>query len=194
MSSRFTCRYEYMKFKSSSVADDIQYNDSTPFQSLQLYCAVIDVEKEKSMHGKLTALVRYHLRYKLKGQPLTISFGLGADVVVNSIIGLPTLRIWGGLLDFINNKFTAPAIHTQIPLLYEKNKQGLPPSIEFPEGKFIRPICGHNNVVIVLLTNINTTLAPTVDPPNPVNTVTSPIVVDSNTTSCFRREVKIAKT
>ena len=88
------------------------------------------------MHGELTALVRYHLRYQLKGRPVVISFGLGADVAVNSIIGLPTLRQWGGLLDFCSNKFVAPAINTGFPLLYEPTKQGLPPSITFSENHF----------------------------------------------------------
>ena len=138
--------------------------------------------------------MRYHLRYKLKGRPLTISFGLGEELVVNSIIGLPTLRIWGGLLDFSNNKFTASAIDTKFLLLYEPAKQGLPPSIESPEGTFIRPSCGHNNVVSTIPINIDTNLAPIVDPPNPVNTVTFPTIVDANAAFYIRREVKIAET
>ena len=146
------------------------------------------------MHGKLTALMRYHLRYKLKGPPLTISFGLGADVAVNSIIRLPTLRIWGGLLDFSNNNFTAPSSCTQFPLLYEPTRQDLSSSIEFPEGTFIRPTCGHNNVVSALLTNIDANLVATVNPPNPVNTVTSPKIVDTNTASCFRQVLQAAET
>ena len=45
-----------------------------------------------------------------------------------------------------------------------------------------------------LLTNIDANLAPTVDFPNPVNTVTSPIIVDSNTASCFRWVVQTTET
>ena len=145
------------------------------------------------MHGKLTALVRYHLRYTRKGRPLTISFGLGADIAVNSIIELPTLRIWGGLVDFSNNKFTTPAIHTQFPLLYEPTKQGLPPSIEFPEGTFIRPNYGQNNVFSALLTNVDANLAPTVNPFNPFNTIKSTIIVDNNTASYFIRVVQTTR-
>ena len=44
------------------------------------------------MQGKITAIVRYWLRYQVNNKYITLSFGLRADVVVNSIIGLPTLR------------------------------------------------------------------------------------------------------
>ena len=99
------------------VAEYIQYDNSVPFQPLQLSYAVTDVEQRESMHEKLTDLVQYYLRYQLKGRPVVISFGLGANVAVNSIIGLPTLRQWGGLLEFCSNKFVAPAINTGFPLL-----------------------------------------------------------------------------
>ena len=66
------------------------------------------------MHGKST-LVRHHLKYQLKGWPLTISFGLGVDVAVRLIIGLTTLRIWSGSFDFITNEFIVLAINTQLP-------------------------------------------------------------------------------
>ena len=74
------------------VVEYIQYDNSNPFQPLQLACAVRDLEKAESMHGKLTAIVRYWMRYQVNDKYITLYFGLGADVVVNSIIGLPTLR------------------------------------------------------------------------------------------------------
>ena len=74
------------------VAEYIQYDDTTPFQPIQLACAVRDLEKVESMHGKLTEIVRYWLRYQVNDKYTILSFGLGADVAVNSIVGLPTLR------------------------------------------------------------------------------------------------------
>ena len=44
------------------------------------------------MHGKLTSIVRYWLRYQVNNKYITLSFDLGADVAINSIIGLPTSR------------------------------------------------------------------------------------------------------
>ena len=73
------------------VLEYTQYDDSIPFQPLQLSCAITDIERKESMHGKFTVLVRYHLRYQLQGVPVIISFGLGPDVAVTLTISLPTL-------------------------------------------------------------------------------------------------------
>ena len=43
------------------VAEFIQYDDRNPFDLLQLHCAVDDLVKIESMHGKLAAIVRYWL-------------------------------------------------------------------------------------------------------------------------------------
>ena len=142
------------------------------------------------MHGKLTALVRYHLRYQLTGLPVIISFGLGADVAVNSIIGLPTLRQWGGLLDFNANKFVATSINTQFPILYEPTKQGLPPSITFNESMFTRPGSNKSFMGSALMTNIDESTTPktklvTFAPSE------APTVTDTGIGACFKREVNI---
>ena len=41
---------------------------------------------------------------------ITLSFVLGADVVVKSIIGLSPLRQWGGNIDFGKNMFVVPKL------------------------------------------------------------------------------------
>ena len=41
------------------VAEYIQYDDSNPFQPLQLSCAVRNLEIAESVHDKLTAIDRY---------------------------------------------------------------------------------------------------------------------------------------
>ena len=121
------------------VTEYIQYDDTTPFQPLQLACAVRDLEKAESMHGKLAAIICYWLQYQVNDKHITLFFGLGADVAVNSIVGLPTLRQWGGNLDFGNNVFVAPKLKCKFPLHYEPTKQGLPPTVMFDKNSFIRP-------------------------------------------------------
>ena len=108
------------------VDEYIQYHDATPFQPLQLVCAVCDLDTVKSMHGKLTAIVRYLLRYAVNDKRFTLSFGLGVDVAVNYIVGLPTLRQWGRTLGFNTNKCVASKLNRQFSLHYEPTKQGLP--------------------------------------------------------------------
>ena len=71
------------------VADYIQFDNSCPFQPLQLHCAVADLERVESMHGKLTAIVRYWSCYEQDGKGVLLSFGLGNSVTFNLIAGIP---------------------------------------------------------------------------------------------------------
>ena len=69
-----------------------QFDNPNPFWSITLDFVVSVSEAEKTT-GKLTAAVTYETRYvDNKGKKLTLSFGLGASIRVNAIIGLPTFR------------------------------------------------------------------------------------------------------
>ena len=46
------------------VAEYVQFDEQHPFEPLQLHCEVEDLASIDSMHGKLTSIVRYWLRYK----------------------------------------------------------------------------------------------------------------------------------
>ena len=76
------------------VAEYIQFDDSYPFELLQLHCAVADLNQTEYMHSKLTAIVRYRLHYEKNGKRVLLSFGLGDSVTVNSIVGIPTIQAW----------------------------------------------------------------------------------------------------
>ena len=106
------------------------------------------------MHGKLTAIVRYWMRYDQGNKKSVLSFGLGADVAVNSLIGLPTLRKWGGVFDFGDNFFISRSFNTKFPLCYEPTKNELPANVVFNDGDFNRPIQGTEGNIVVLLTNL----------------------------------------
>ena len=58
------------------VAEYIQYDDSSPFEPLKLHCAVEDLVSIESLHGKLTAIVRYWIQYTKNGKQEILSFGL----------------------------------------------------------------------------------------------------------------------
>ena len=139
------------------------------------------------MHGKLTAIIRYWLRYRVNDKYATLSFGLEADVAVNSIVGLPTLRHWGGNLDFGNNVFVAPKLKCQFPLHYELTKQGLPPTVIFDNNSFIRPSQCNNQTVQTFMTNVQTTSFNS----NSKQCVELPVINDTNTGDCFKREVAL---
>ena len=61
----------------------------------------LNVESENEFeYGKLTSTVMYNTFYTQSNvEPVSITFGLGATVSVNAIIGLPTLTAWKMILD-----------------------------------------------------------------------------------------------
>ena len=122
------------------VAEYIQYDDVEPFDPIQLQCAVTESTDTPAEQGKLTAIVRYYTPYQYTdGSPVLVSFGLGRDVAVRSIIGLPTLRQWKSSVDFLENKLLAPGIRRRFDLHYEKARQGLPSGAMFANTDFQRP-------------------------------------------------------
>ena len=123
------------------VAEYIQYNDDKPFEPIQLSCAVQDLDTVQAEHGKLTAIVRYWTRYKIgdTDKHMLLSFGLGAGVAVNTIIGLPTLRQWGSNIDLVSHMLTAPALQIRFKMQYEPTQLGIPKGITFDRKDFERP-------------------------------------------------------
>ena len=48
-------------------------------------------DKAEAIYGKLTDIIWYWMCYKQGGNKVVLSFGLGPDVAVNSIVGSSTL-------------------------------------------------------------------------------------------------------
>lgn len=64
------------------------------------------------------------LHYQVDNKYITLSFGLGADVAVNYIVSLPTLRQWGGNLNFGNNIFVAPRLNVIVHCITSLQSKG----------------------------------------------------------------------
>ena len=105
------------------------------------------------MHGKLTAIVRYWLRYKNEDKNVILSFGLGASITVNSIVGIPTIKAWKYLFDFDSHELIAGGLNSKFPLVYKATKHGFPPGIILNETDFVQPMNSTMNTAITLLTN-----------------------------------------
>ena len=87
------------------VSEYIKYDDTNPFQPLQLQVDFKVFEATQVDTGKLTALVQYFTAYRyIDGSPAIISFGLGKEVAVRAIIGIPKLRQWGRSITLDNNQ------------------------------------------------------------------------------------------
>ena len=95
------------------IVEYIQFDDSHSFEPLQLHCTVEDLVKTDFMHGKLTAIVRYWLRYKQNGKRVILSFGSGDSVAVNSIVCIPIIKAWKSVFDFESDTLVATGINTK---------------------------------------------------------------------------------
>ena len=116
-----------------------KFDDENPFEPLSLACAV-SIEDLTATYGQLTSVVTYHTQYRdEKGASIKLSFGLGAEVAVNAIIGLPTLRKWKASIDIGNDNFVSKLLDLSFPLFYQGADSGLPNTITFKKGDFVRP-------------------------------------------------------
>ena len=116
-----------------------QFDDLHGFEPLILDCAV-PIETSDPLSGKLTAVVEYYTWYvTADNKPVTIAFGLGKTVLVNAIIGLPTIKQWRCVMDFEKDQCIAKNLKLLFPLIYNHAAVGLPPSVKFTSDSFIRP-------------------------------------------------------
>jgi hypothetical protein len=105
-----------------------------------LDCAVPTNDTDSNLDNQLTAVVTYKTRYiKADGTNVMLSFGLGKDIQVNTIIGLPQIKAWKILLDLDDDKCFARLFNIWLPIEYNDAATGLPQNVQFTENDFKRP-------------------------------------------------------
>ena len=81
---------------SALVARFEQFNDvANPFETIKLCGAISDPsDYDEATHGFLSAVVSYHTLFSVvsSNSSLLLSFALGRDKTVDTIIGLPFIR------------------------------------------------------------------------------------------------------
>lgn len=103
-----------------SVAEFINFDGHEPFTPLVLAGALQEFNTEQHSDDRLTAIIRYWTPYfDQDGIRQKLSFGLGSNVAINSIIGLPQLRTWQASICLSNNTLIAPTIASQFSLVYD---------------------------------------------------------------------------
>ena len=133
------------------VVEYSQHDDTIPFEPLQLRCALEQdgstiATENSNLNDCLTAVVRYRTKYTFtNGQPVTIAFGLGAHVAVNSIIGLPTLRQWKADIQLSSSCLLAKELNIEFPLEFAQAVHGIPHAANFNVSDFVRPVNNHAN-------------------------------------------------
>ena len=117
-----------------------EYNDAKPFVPLRLDVAIPTNDADNNLDNQLTAVVTYKTRYRMAdGTNATLSFGLGKDIQVNAIVGLPQIKTWKILLDLDDNKCFAKLFNIWLPIEYDDAATGMPPNVQFTADDFKRP-------------------------------------------------------
>ena len=124
-----------------------------------MYCAVPSLLADKEA-SKLTDIVTYKTRYTdVNGKMLTISFGLGDSISVNTIIGLPTFRAWELVLNLSSNRVSSKLLDVDFDLSYQHAATGLPSTVTFDTSDFIQPVRS-TKIGTMLSTQVDSTNEP----------------------------------
>ena len=116
------------------VVHSLRFFDSEdPFEPIKLEGAVSDPsDYDASRHGLLTAVIQYKTPYTTsKGQRISLSIALGANVSTNTIFGLPTLSAFEFLVDLKTLSAFSPTVHETFQLTCSAGSLGLPAGAQF---------------------------------------------------------------
>ena len=89
----------------------------------------------------------------MKNTSMILSFGLVKDVAFDSIVGLPKMKQWGGVLDFHNDCFVTKKNSTKFQIQYEATARYLSLLIILDGHDNVLPTSGCTNKATSLLTN-----------------------------------------
>jgi hypothetical protein len=126
------------------VVDYGEYNDPDPFVPLDLRCAVASnaqepTESKKDLRNSLTKYVTYKTSYIVDGKPATVTFGLGDNISVKTIVGLPFMKSWEMDLLISQNVVRSNKLGLDFPIEYAATSASLPKGIVFTAEQFVRP-------------------------------------------------------
>ena len=117
-------------------AEFISFDNANPFEPIKLGGTIRDPsDLSAADHGTLSAVVRYYTPYTdVSGSPITVSFGLGSDITVNTMFGLPMLcDVDGGRAP--KTPWASPP-----PRYLKSKKAGLPRAGSSCQQLFLGPI------------------------------------------------------
>jgi hypothetical protein len=108
------------------VASFERFDDSNPFEPIKLGGAIRHPDDYKeSLHGQLTAIIRYKTPYvDHDGNSIRISFGLGNDMTVNTILGMPFIKDLGMIPNFRAGSVTCEDSAATFAISYQETSFG----------------------------------------------------------------------
>ena len=100
-----------------------EFDGSNPFDPIKLCGALLDPsDYDSTKHGILLAVICYHTPYStIEGKKVLLCFALGADMSVDTIMGIPFIHELSMELRLIpKRQFLAHGIKTSFPVMYKE--------------------------------------------------------------------------
>lgn len=113
----------FRKCVPTAVTDYEQFDGPNPFDPIKLCGALLDPSDYDSIkHGILSAVIRYHTPYStVQGKKVVLCFVLGADMSVDTIMGIPFIHELAMELRLVpQRQFLVHEIKTSFPVTYKE--------------------------------------------------------------------------
>ena len=112
------------------LAEYIEYGINTDYDIVQILAALdLKGTSQPVNYGRMTAVIRYKTSYLINNtDPFILSFALGTDVALRSILGIPCLLVMDTVVDLVNGQLVCKELNSVFPLPLD------PPGKVFPEG------------------------------------------------------------
>ena len=112
----------------SAVLKFEEFNGSNPFDPIKLEGAILNMsDYDAQKHGILSAVITYRTPFKLpSGGNMSLSFALGKDMSVDTIIGMPFIKNFQLELRFAPDKFLSHLLKKEFKVVYAETKLTVP--------------------------------------------------------------------
>ena len=112
----------------SMAAEYIECGLNTDYDVVQILAALdLKGTSQPVDYGSMTAVIRYKTPYLIhNSDSLILSFSLGTDVVLRSVLGIPCLLAMVAVVDLINGQLNCKELNSVFPLQLDPPGKGLP--------------------------------------------------------------------
>ena len=110
------------------VAEYIECGPNTDYDVVQILAALdLKGTSQPVDHGSMAAVIRYKTPCLIHNtDPFTLSFTLGTDVALRSVLGIPCLLFMGVVVDLVNGQLDCKELNSMFPLQLDPKGKDLP--------------------------------------------------------------------
>ena len=140
------------------VVEYIECGPGTKYDLVQLKVAVTQAAAEADFtNGTMSVIIRYKTPYFVNSQQLILSFALGDNLTLRTILGTPSLIAMHGILDMVTNTLTLQKLDMKLPLVMTEPCSGLAAPSDIASQSGVTISSPHNSVALHTLSNSSNT-------------------------------------